>query len=66
MVFGRRNYMLLAISVVLIVIGYAIMRVENKVDGLISLYIAPVILLVGYIGVGAAILWRDKTAPAQP
>jgi len=60
MVFGRRNYLLLLIGVALIAIGFIIMRVENEVDGVISLYVAPLLLLAGYLEVAYAILWRPK------
>lgn len=60
MVFTHRNYMLLILGVVAIVVGYAIMRLENEVDGIISLYIAPLLILGGYLEVIYAILWRPK------
>jgi hypothetical protein len=39
------------------------MRVENAVDGFLSLYVAPLMILGGYLGVIAAILWRPKEEP---
>lgn len=60
MVFTQRNYLLLTLGLVMIVIGYVIMRMENEVDGFISLYVAPIILLAGYLEVIYAILWRAK------
>jgi uncharacterized membrane protein HdeD (DUF308 family) len=60
MVFERRNYVLLLIGVALIIVGYVIMRAENEVDGIISLYVAPLLLLAGYLEVIYAILWRPK------
>ena len=42
----------------MIVGGYVIMRMENEMDGFISLYVAPLILLAGYLEVIYAILWR--------
>lgn len=60
MVFTRRNYTLLILGVVAIVVGYAIMRLENEVDGIISLYIAPLLILAGYLEIIYAILWRPK------
>ncbi len=60
MVFTHRNYMLLILGVVAIVVGYAIMRLENEVDGIISLYIAPLLILGGYLEIIYAILWRPK------
>lgn len=65
MVFTRRNYVLLLSGLALIVIGYVIMRMENEVDGFISLYVAPLMILGGYLEIIWAILWRpDKEEPA--
>jgi len=60
MVFQRKNYTLLFACLALITFGYVIMRMENEVDGFISLYIAPLILLAGYLGVIYAIMWRPS------
>ena len=63
LVFARTNYLILIASVALVVLGYMIMRVENAVDGFLSLYVAPLMILGGYLGVIAAILWRPKEEP---
>ena len=60
MVFGRRNYVLLLIGLALVIVGYAMMRIENEVDGFLSLYLAPLLILGGYLEVIYAILWRPK------
>ena len=80
LVFGRRNYVLLLGSVGLIVLGYALMAFDNargldargvhlSLDSALSLTVVPVLLLAGYLGIAAAILWRPKTtreeAPPQ-
>lgn len=62
MVFTRKNYLLLCLGVALVVVGYTAMRLENEVDGFISLYVAPLLILGGYLEVIWAILWR----PRQP
>jgi len=62
-VFSRRNYTLLGISLALVVVGYVIMRAENEVDGTLSLFVSPILLLAGYLGVIYAILWRPKARP---
>lgn len=66
MVFTRRNYILLLIGVGLVVVGYTLMRVENEVDGLLSLYVAPLLILGGYLEVIYAILWRARPVPTNP
>lgn len=60
MVFTRTNYILLLVGVVMIVFGYVIMRLDNQVESLVSLYIAPLIILGGYLEIIYAILWRSK------
>ncbi len=60
MVLAPINYLLLGACVAAIVIGFALMRIENEVDGFVSLYVSPIILLIGYIGVFIAILYRPK------
>jgi len=66
MVFERRNYVLLLLGIALIVVGYVIMRMENEVDGFISLYVAPLMILGGYLEIIYAIIWRPKSEkPAE-
>ncbi|NBW94225.1 MAG: DUF3098 domain-containing protein [Bacteroidetes bacterium] len=60
MVFERRNYMLLLLGLLLIISGYVLMRMENEVDGFVSLYVAPLMILGGYLEIIYAILWRPK------
>ncbi len=63
LVFTRRNYVLLGLALALIVVGYAIMRAENEVDGFLSLYVAPLLILGGYLEAIYAILWRPRAEP---
>ena len=65
MVFASRNYQLMILGVVLVLVGYIMMRVENEVDGFISLYVAPLIILGGYLEIIYAILWRPKASTAS-
>ncbi len=44
-----------------IVIGFALMRIENEVHGFISIYIAPVLILGGYLEIIYAIMARPQT-----
>lgn len=60
MVFGRANYLLLGLCIALVVVGFTAMRLENEVDGFVSLVVAPLLVLGGYLGVIAAILRRPK------
>lgn len=65
MIFAPANYLILGLSVVAIVLGFGIMRLENEVDGFISLYVSPLILISGYIGVIVAILWRSNVTTTE-
>jgi hypothetical protein len=58
MVFAKRNYLLL-------VLGLVMMRMENEVDGFISLYVAPLLLLAGYLEIIYAIIWRPSNDVAE-
>ncbi|WP_340103793.1 DUF3098 domain-containing protein [Rhodohalobacter sp. 8-1] len=62
MAFHALNYKILGVGVLLIVIGFTIMRLENEVYGFISLYIAPVVIMAGYIVVAVSILKRPASA----
>lgn len=59
MLFTPLNFKLMGIGVFLIILGFAVMRIENEVYGFISLYISPVVILSGYLIVIYAILKKD-------
>ena len=65
MPFSRQNYRLLLGAVGLIVLGYALMMVDNAtgdaVDSALSLVVAPLLLLAGYVGVAVAVVWGAPT-----
>lgn len=65
MVFTRRNYVLLLAGVAAVVLGYVMMRAENEVEGFISLYVAPLLILGGYLEVIYAILWHPGEEEAE-
>jgi hypothetical protein len=67
MLFSALNYKLMGLGVLLIVIGFTAMYLENEVHGFISLYISPIIILGGYLTVLIAILKRDtESSEPQP
>lgn len=67
MAFQALNYKILGLGILLIVIGFTIMRIENEIYGIISLYIAPVIIMAGYIVVAVSILKKPlDTTEAEP
>lgn len=59
MLFTTLNYKLLGLGVLLVVIGFTAMRIENEVYGFVSLFISPIVILTGYMVVIYAILKRD-------
>jgi len=56
MVFSSLNYKMVGVGVLLVIFGFTIMRIENEVYGFISLYVAPVLVMAGYITIVFAIL----------
>lgn len=71
MPFDGINYRLLLAAVGLIVLGYTVMLVDNAVsdnpvDSALSLVVAPLLLLAGYVGVAGAVLWGvPRDAPPE-
>jgi amino acid permease len=65
MFFSAFNYRLIGIAILLIVSGFTAMYMENEVNGFISLYISPIVILAGYIVVIFAILKHDRDKPKE-
>jgi hypothetical protein len=61
MVFGKRNYTWLTVGVLSIIVGFTAMRIENEIRGTISLYLAPILILMGF----SLIVWAIYINP-QP
>lgn len=64
MIFSSWNYKVLALGLFLVIAGFAAMYIENKVEGIISLYISPIVIMAGYITVIVAILKHDESSSA--
>jgi len=60
MLFSAWNYKMLALGLLLVVIGFTAMYIENEVNGFISLYISPIMIMAGYIIVIFAIMKHDR------
>jgi hypothetical protein len=66
LVFEPRNYVLLLVGVALIAIGFTGMYLENAYKGFISLYVAPLLIVGGYVEIIYALLWSPSDeAPAE-
>lgn len=61
-VLRRRNYQLLGIGVAAIALGFLLMYMESALDGFISLYVSPLLLMGGYAEIIYALLWRPDGA----
>ena len=59
MIFGPWNYKVLAVGLLLVIVGFTAMYIENEVNGIISLYISPIAIMAGYLTVIVAILKHD-------
>ncbi len=59
MLFTGVNYKLMGLGLLLVIVGFSAMRIENEVYGVISLYFSPIVILAGYAVVGYSILKRD-------
>lgn len=60
MIFDPWNYKVLAAGLLLVVVGFVAMYLENKVEGFISLFISPLLIMGGYISVIFAIMKHDR------
>ena len=65
--FGRMNYILLVIGIVIIGFGFFLMSLEDFVDASefsIALYIAPIVVVGGFVEVIFAIMYHPKADEA--
>lgn len=60
MFFSAFNYKLIGLSILLIVTGFTAMYLENEVNGFISLYVSPIMVMAGYVVVIFAIMKHDR------
>lgn len=60
MLFSGWNYKVLIVGLLLVIVGFTAMYLENEVEGFISLYISPILIMAGYITVIFAIMKHDQ------
>lgn len=65
MIFSPWNYKVLAVGILMVILGFSAMYIENEVQGFISLYISPIVIMAGYVTVIVAILKHDDTSTAN-
>ncbi len=60
MFFSAYNYKMIGFAILLIVGGFTAMYLENEVNGFISLFISPIVIMAGYVLVIFAIMKHDR------
>ena len=63
MPFSRKNYILLIIGVLIIMFGFFLLSLDGFVDAQkfsVSLYIAPFVIVGGFVEIIFAIMYREK------
>ena len=63
--FGKRNYILFAIALAVIVIGYICLGYGDDPNHPITLTVAPIVLVIGYALIPFAIMARGRTDDAD-
>lgn len=72
--FQKKNYMLLLIGLVILIVGYTLMSGGGSEDPTVfseeifsfrRITLAPIVILAGYVFIGYAIMYRDKKAGSQ-
>lgn len=60
MFFSAYNYKMIGLAILLIFVGFFAMYLENEVDGFISLFVSPILVMAGYVLVVFAIMKHDR------
>lgn len=66
MLFSAWNYKVLSIGLLLVISGFTAMYIENEVEGFISLFVSPIVIMAGYITVIFAIMKHDRQTGQNP
>lgn len=64
--FSKMNYILLLVGVGIIGLGFILMSMDDFIDAnefSISLYIAPIVVVAGFLEIIYAIMYRPKSEP---
>ncbi len=65
MLFSSSNYKLLVIGILMVFVGFLAMYLENEVEGFISLFISPIVIVAGYVVILFSILKKKDTSEVQ-
>lgn len=66
MLFDAWNYKVFSLGLLLIVIGFTAMYIENEVQGFISLFVSPIMIMAGYGTVILAIMKHGRGHKGNP
>jgi hypothetical protein len=59
--FGRKNYILFAVALAIIIVGYICLGYGDDPNHPITLTLAPILLVLGYVIIPFAIMAKGKT-----
>jgi hypothetical protein len=63
--FGKKNYILFAISLFIITVGFIFLGSGDDANAPISLTVAPILLVIGYALIPFAIMARGKNSESE-
>jgi len=64
--FGRKNYVLFGIALVVLIVGYICLGYGDDPNHPVTLTLAPILLVIGYLIIPFAIMARGKPESAEP
>ncbi len=65
MLLSAYNYKILAVGVLCVILGFGGMYIEGQQYGIYSLYIAPLLVMGGFVLVAIAVFKTDPKAEGQ-
>ena len=71
--FGRTNFILLAVSMLIVIIGFVLMGGDSSTDAAYNpdifsarrIKVAPIVCLVGFVSMIYAVVYKQKDQPQQ-
>jgi len=63
--FGRKNYILFGVALAVLIVGYICLGYGDDPNHPVTLTLAPILLVAGYLIIPFAIMARDKTAASE-
>ena len=63
--FGRKNYVLFGVALVIIIVGYICLGYGDDPNHPVTLTLAPILLVVGYLIIPFAIMAKGRSEPTE-